>query len=71
MPPSPPRRWHGRLCREVDVTLEEAQAILAAVVVMVGERKGNAAFALAELLSRRGLERLCETLVAWAREAYN
>jgi hypothetical protein len=22
-------RWHGRLCREVDVTLEEAQAILA------------------------------------------
>jgi hypothetical protein len=25
--------------------------------------------ALAELLSRRGLERPCETLVAWAREA--
>jgi hypothetical protein len=31
--------------------------------------KGNAAFALADLLSRRGLERPCETLVAWAREA--
>ena len=25
-------RWHGRLCREVDVSLEEAQAILAALV---------------------------------------
>ena len=22
-------RWHGRLCREVDVSLEEAQAVLA------------------------------------------
>jgi hypothetical protein len=62
-------RWHGRLCREVDVSLEEAQAILAALVVMAGERKGNAAFALADLLSRRGLERPCETLVAWARDA--
>jgi hypothetical protein len=62
-------RWHGRLCREVDVSLEEAQAILAALVVMAGKRKGNAAYALAELLSRRGLERPCETLVAWARGA--
>ena len=59
-------RWHGRLCREVDVSLEEAQAILAALVVMAGDRKENAAYALAELLSRRGLERPCETLVAWA-----
>jgi hypothetical protein len=49
--------------------LEEAQAILAALVVMAGERKGNAAYALADLLSRRGLERPCETLVAWARDA--
>jgi hypothetical protein len=31
--------------------------------------KRNAAFALAELLSRRGPERPYETLVAWAREA--
>jgi hypothetical protein len=61
-------RWHGRRCREVDVSLEEAQATLAALVVMAGERKGNAAFALADLLSRRGLERPCETLVAWGRE---
>jgi hypothetical protein len=51
------------------VSLEEAQAMLALLVVMAGERKGNAAYALAELLSRRGLERPCETRVAWAREA--
>jgi hypothetical protein len=62
-------RGHGRLCREVNVSLEEAQAILAALVLMAGQRKGNAAFALADLLSRRGLERPCETLVAWARSA--
>jgi hypothetical protein len=47
-------RWHGRLCREVDVSLEEAQETLAALVLLAGERKGNAAFALADLLSRRG-----------------
>jgi hypothetical protein len=46
-----------------------AQAILAALVLMAGERKGKAAFALAELLGRRGLERPCEVLVAWGREA--
>jgi hypothetical protein len=40
-----------------------------ALALMAGERKGNTAFALADLLSRRGLERPCETLVAWAREA--
>jgi hypothetical protein len=56
------------VCREVDVSLEEAQAILATLVVMAGERKGNAAYALADLLSRQGLERPCETLVDWARK---
>jgi hypothetical protein len=60
--------WHGRLCREVDVSLEEAQATLAALVLLAGDRTSNA-FALADLLSRRGLERPCETLVAWARQA--
>jgi hypothetical protein len=62
-------RWHGRLCREVNLSLEEAQAVLAALVVMAGERKGNAAYALADLLSRRGVERPCETLVEWAQKA--
>jgi len=61
--------WHGRYCREVDVSFEEAQAVLAALALLAGERKRNAAYALAELLSRRGLERPCEALVAWAREA--
>jgi hypothetical protein len=55
-------RWRG-WCREVGLSLEEAQAILAALVLMAGERKGNAAFAFADLLSRRELERPCETLV--------
>ncbi len=38
-----------------------------ALVLLARERKSNAAFALADLLSRRGLERPCETLVAWGR----
>jgi hypothetical protein len=49
------------------VSFEDTQATLAALVLMAGERKGNAAFALADLLSRRGLERPCEALVALAR----
>ena len=41
-------------------------------VSLTGQARGigpEAPFALADLLSRRGLERPCETLVAWAREA--
>jgi hypothetical protein len=34
-----------------------------------GQEPGYPDFALADLLSRRGLERPCETLVTWAREA--
>jgi hypothetical protein len=60
-------RWHGRLCREVKLTLGEAQVVLAALALLPSDRNGNAAFALADLLSWRGLERPCETLVAWAR----
>jgi len=41
-------RWHRRLCREVDISLEEAQAVLAALVLLAGEGKQNAAYALAE-----------------------
>jgi hypothetical protein len=59
-------RWHGRFCREAQVDLEEAQAVLAALALLAGERKRNAALALAK--RRRGLERPCETLVTWARE---
>jgi hypothetical protein len=62
-------RWHGRFCRETNAGLEEAQAVLASLALLVSGRRRNGAFALAELLSRRGLERPPETLVAWAREA--
>jgi hypothetical protein len=65
----PALRWHGRLCREVNVSLQEAQAVFAGLVLLAGDRKGNAAFALADLLSRRGMERPGETLVAWAQAA--
>jgi hypothetical protein len=42
----------------------EGQAVLAALAALAGRRKANAAHALSELLSRRGLERPCELLVA-------
>jgi hypothetical protein len=64
-------RWHGRYCRELrDVDLDEGLAVLAALGALRGPRSKQAASALAELLSRRReLERTCEVLVAWAREA--
>ena len=51
------------------MSLEEAQAVLAALVLLARRAEAEQACALAELLSRRGMERPCETLVAWAREA--
>jgi hypothetical protein len=62
-------RWHVRFVREeADVDVRESQAVLALLGAIPEHR--NAAGALAELLSRRrGLERACEALVAWAREA--
>ena len=40
LPSRPPRGadCRGRFCREVDVSLEEAQAVLAALALMGGER---------------------------------
>jgi hypothetical protein len=52
-----------------DVTLEEAQAILAALALLSTDRKRNATLVLAELLGRRGSEWPCETPITWAREA--
>jgi hypothetical protein len=49
---------------------EEAQAVPATRFLLASERTRNVALrALAELLSRRRLERPCETLVAWSRQA--
>jgi hypothetical protein len=42
-------------------------AVIGKVLDARYQRKQKAAYALAELLSRRGLERPCETLVAWAQ----
>jgi hypothetical protein len=62
-------RWPGRYCRETkDVTFDEAVAVLGLLGAMRGLRAKLAAGALADLLSRRDLERSCEVLVAWARE---
>ena len=62
-------RWHVRFVHDSkNVTLHESLAVLALLAAIPGNR--SAAQALAELLSgRRGLERPCEALVAWAREA--
>ena len=59
-------RWHGRYCREVrDVTLEEAQAVLATLALLPTVRERGAS-ALSDLLYRRGLERAGEALNEWA-----
>jgi hypothetical protein len=62
-------RWHARFMREVPkVEMRESQALLSLLALVPVTR--IAAAALAELLSRRrGLERACEILVAWARQA--
>jgi hypothetical protein len=58
-------RWHGRFCREVrDVTLEEAQAVLATLALLhtVRERRSERPLRLAlpawARTGRRGAERL-------------
>jgi hypothetical protein len=62
-------RWHVRFVSDLkDVDLTESLAVLSLLGAIPANR--SAAQALAELLSRRrGLERPCETLVAWAQEA--
>jgi hypothetical protein len=62
-------RWHVRFVYDSkSVDLRESLAVLALLAAIPTNRL--AAEALADLLSRRrGLERLRETLVAWAREA--
>jgi hypothetical protein len=62
-------RWHGRFCRETaGVTLVEGQAILA-LLAMLPVRREQAAHALSDVLYRRGRERACEALNAWALNA--
>jgi len=61
-------RWHGRYCREVSAGLEEAQAVLAALGALRGPRRAASAYALSDLISRRGLGQACEAVNRWARE---
>jgi hypothetical protein len=50
--------------------MDEALAVLSLLGAMCGARSRPAAFALADLLGqRKGLERACELLIQWAREA--
>jgi steroid 5-alpha reductase family enzyme len=62
-------RWHARFVYEAkNVGIRESQAVLALLAAI--PVNALAATALAELLSRRrGFERPCEALVAWARSA--
>jgi hypothetical protein len=42
--------WHSRFVQEVrGIELDEAQAILATLATLAGERRANAAYALADL----------------------
>jgi hypothetical protein len=60
-------RWHGRYCREVtDVDLAEAQAVLACLAGLRGNRPEPAAHALADLVHRRDLAQASEVLNRWA-----
>jgi len=61
-------RWHSRFVREVPrVDMRESEAVLALLAAI--PRNRLAAGALAELLSRRGLEQVTEALVRWSRAA--
>jgi hypothetical protein len=59
-------RWHGRYCREVtELDLAEAQAVLACLAGLRGNRPEPAAHALADLVHRRDLARASEVLNTW------
>jgi hypothetical protein len=59
-------RWHGRYCREAgDVDFDETQAVLATLAALRGRRAKAAAYALAELVSRRGLKKAGEAIIRW------
>jgi hypothetical protein len=60
-------RWHSRFVRELpDVTIEDSQAVLAALGAIAGDHGQSAARALAELLNDNGFEQAGEVLIEWA-----
>ena len=60
-------RWHSRLVRELPgMTIENSQAVLAALGAIAGGDGQAAARALAQLLNGRDFERAGEVLLRWA-----
>ena len=60
-------RWQARYASETaGITVEETLAVLPLLAALRGPRGPSAAYALAALLDRRGLERAGEVLVRWA-----
>jgi hypothetical protein len=59
-------RWFVLYVEQTRPALEEAQAVLGLVAALSGERRAQAAHALAAFLDRRGQERAAEVLVRWA-----
>jgi hypothetical protein len=60
------RAIHTQVAQGARVESQCDYAVLATLGALAGQRRCNAALALAELLTRRGLERACEVLVGLA-----
>ena len=61
-------RWHARYCQQArDVTLAEAQAVLALLWMLRGPRGLQASCALAQLRDRSGMLPIAEMLLRQAR----
>jgi hypothetical protein len=62
-------RWHSRCVRELPgLTIEDSQAVLAALGAIAGDHRQSAARALAELLNGHDFEQAGEVLMRWAGE---
>jgi hypothetical protein len=60
-------RWHSRFARELPaVSVEDSQAVLAALGAIAGDHGQSAARALAEVLNGLGFEQAGEVLFQWA-----
>jgi hypothetical protein len=62
-------RWHARLCKDAQLTLDEAAASLGLLAALRGRRAQDAARSLADLIgSSRTLLPVAEVLVRWSTE---
>ena len=60
-------RWHSRLCREVSLTLDEAQLALSALRALPSPSRRGAAYALAAVAERHAIDGVAKALDGWAR----